>query len=89
MSTITVAEFARKIQQLSNLPSPTEKEKMELRFYSEIIQRISEIDIENIVPLAGTYSVENAQQWAKSLGMHVVEGGSNKIYLSWTKGLND
>ena len=89
MAKLTIAEFARKIQRLSALSSPTEKGEMELRFYFEVIQKISEIDICNLVPLDGTYPEDNAKKWANSLGMNVVVGSSGTMYLSWSKGLFD
>lgn len=89
MAKLSVADFARKIQHLVHQRPLGEEEEMELRFYFEVVQKIAEIDVENIVPLAGAYPMEKAQNWAMSLGMHVVQGGSGKVYLSWTKGLSD
>jgi len=89
MAKLSVADFARKIQHLVHQRPLGEEEEMELRFYFEIVQKIAEINVENIVPLAGAYSMENAQKWANSLGMHVVKGSSGKVYLSWVKDLSD
>lgn len=89
-NTITVADFARKIQRLNNQPSLTAKEEMELRFYYEVVQKLAELDSDScnttIVPLKDCYSIEEAQKWARTLDMHVVKGGSG-LYLSWSEGL--
>ena len=86
MKKFTVAEFARHIQHLSTLPTPTGEEKMELRFYLEVLQKTTSTKIGNLVPIS-SYPIENAQRWAALLDMHVVEGGSGGLYLSWSKGL--
>ena len=88
-ATLSVADFARKIQHLVQKGPLCEEEEMELRFYFEVVQKIAEIDVQNLVPLVGAYPMENAQKWAMSLGMHVVEGGSGTTWLSWTKGVSD
>lgn len=89
MKKLTVAEFTRKMQQMVQKRPLGEEEEIELRFYFEVVQKIAEIDIETLVPLSGAYPMKNAQKWANSLGMHVVEGGSGTVYLSWSKGLSD
>ena len=89
MSKITVAEFARRIQRLTSIQNPTTEEENELKFYSEVLKKMVEIDVENLVPIDITCTLSDAQKWALPLGMHVVNGQSGIIYLSWSKGLND
>ena len=87
-NTITVADFARKIQRLNNQPSLTAKEEMELRFYYEVVQNLAALDhdTDNIVPLKDCYYLEQVQEWARTLDMHVVKGGTG-LYLSWSEGI--
>lgn len=89
MAKLTVAEFTRKIQRLAHHPSPSKEEEMELRFYFQVVKKMSEIDICNLVPLDIACPIEDARKWAIPLGMNVVKGGSGNIYLSWSKGLDE
>ena len=90
MAKLTVADLARKMCRLKAIPFPTEAEENELKFYFQVLQKLIENDgVNNLVPLEVSFSVEDATEWAIPLGMHVVQGGSGTIYLSWAKGLCD
>ena len=83
-SIATVADFARQIQRLTRISSPTQQEENELKFYFQIVQKLAEIDgVNNCVPLELSFCLEDAQKWAKPLGMNIVQSSSGRIYLSW------
>lgn len=85
-SVATVADFARQIQRLTRRPSLTQQEENELKFYFQVIQKLAEIDeVNNCVPLELSFCLEDAQKWAKPLGMNVVQSSSGTLYLSWSK----
>lgn len=88
-----LAEFIRHIQSLSNSTSYTPEQIEEFEFYLTLNSILSQVlvpgFIETIVPLPlKRCSFERAKELAKPLSLHLVEGGSGTVYLSWSKGLD-
>jgi len=91
MNTKSLPEFIRTIQQLNSPKNDNEAEDYD--FYKAVLQVIQDAitpgNIETLVPInLGICSLERANKIAKSYGLHVVEGGSGTMYLSWSKGLD-
>ena len=89
-----LADFVRHVQTLSNSTEFTPEQIEEFEFYLTLNSILSQVlvpgFVETIVPLTlKRCSFEKTQKLAKPLGLHLVEGGSGTIYLSWSKGLND
>ena len=89
---INFAEFIRHIQTLSNSRSFTPEQLEEFEFHLALHSVSSQVLVpgftETIVPLyLKRCSLERAKELVKPLGLHLVEGGSGTVYLSWSKGL--
>ena len=93
-NTKSLAEIIRRIQELTNLKNPTDEQLEELDFYMSLKNTLNEIftpgTIGNLMPIHFSIcKLEKAQEFAKSIGLFVTEGGSKTIYVSWSKGLVD
>lgn len=88
-----LAELIQHIQSLSNSSSFTPEQIEEFEFYLTLNSILSQIlvpgFIETIVPLPlKRCSLKRAKELAKPLGLHIVEGVSGTVYVSWSKGLD-
>ena len=93
MTNATFADLIRHIQFLAQNPNKTSLEAKELEFYKSIYEILGQTFepkfIENIVSIKlKGLSFEKANSLARSLGLHLVQGNSGTLYISWSKGLN-
>ena len=85
---VNLSELIRRIQFLNTKTDPTQDELEELDFYLAVIDTVNESllpgCISNLVPISfDICSVEKAKTYAINIGLHIAEGGSGTVYLSW------
>lgn len=92
MVNATFADLIRRIQSLTLDHNKTPAEAQELEFYKEIYKILGETFepkfIDTLVSInLRELSFSKASSLARSLGLHIVQGGSGTVYLGWSKGL--
>ena len=87
-----LAELIRHIQSLKFVPESDSLEEAnaleEFDFYRSVfsvaIEAIDSQIYDNLIPISFTIcSIDKAAELAKSIGMHIVEGGSGTVYLDF------
>lgn len=87
---VNISKIFRYIQILSS--SSDESDKEELNFYLSILKcfesSLTTSAYCSIEPLClNGCSLEKAKSLATPLGLHIAEGGSGALYLSWSKSI--
>lgn len=93
MTTMTLPQIFRRIHSLRREALEGSREaKEEVDFYLSVFQSFhnslktkANMSMEEIT--LKVCPLDKAQVLAKSLGLHIAEGGSGALYLSWSEGL--
>jgi len=91
---VDLADLFRHINSLNIAPKGCLEEEMELDFYKTVFLTFTESLVpdtfSNLIPIEFKIcSIEKAKEFASSIGMNIVEGGSGRTYLSYSKGFEN